>query len=114
MHAVRVGFVTGLNDVFLVGAIVAFVSAVLTLALIRSKDFEVSAARTGAEPGPQGQSAPAPPGAPQQASATPAPDEEHTPVPAASGPSTDAAFTHGDGDGRRDSDERQLGSQPSR
>ena len=51
-HAVRAGFTTGLNQVFLVGALLAFVSAVLTLALIRSKDFESSAARsTGASGG---------------------------------------------------------------
>ena len=46
VHAVRAGFVTGLNDVFLVGAILAGVAAVLTLVLIRSQDFEASAARS--------------------------------------------------------------------
>ncbi len=45
-HAVRAGFVDGLNDVFLVGAIVVFAAALLTLVLIRSKDFEVGAARS--------------------------------------------------------------------
>ena len=43
-HAVRASFVTGLNDIFLIGAIVALVASVLTLVLIRSKDFEVGAA----------------------------------------------------------------------
>ncbi|HEY6525181.1 MAG TPA: MFS transporter [Solirubrobacteraceae bacterium] len=47
-HAVRTAFVTGLNEIFLVGAILTLVSAVLTLVLIRSRDFEASAARSGA------------------------------------------------------------------
>jgi hypothetical protein len=42
---VRVGFVSGLNDVFLIGAVLCLVSAVLTLVLIRSQDFETGAAR---------------------------------------------------------------------
>lgn len=58
VHAIRVAFVTGLNDVFLIGAILVFVSAALTLVLIRSRDFEVGSARgpqPGAEPGqPEG------------------------------------------------------------
>jgi EmrB/QacA subfamily drug resistance transporter len=49
-HAVRTAFVTGLNEVFLVGAILSLVAAVLTLLLIRSRDFEASAARSGAAP----------------------------------------------------------------
>ncbi len=49
-HAVRAGFVAGLNEVLLIGAILAFVSALLTLVLIRSRDFEASAARSGARP----------------------------------------------------------------
>ncbi len=44
-HVVRSGFVAGLNDVFLIGAILVLVSAALTLVLIRSRDFEVGAAR---------------------------------------------------------------------
>jgi EmrB/QacA subfamily drug resistance transporter len=53
-HAVKASFVIGLNEIFLVGAVLALVSAVLTLVLIRSKDFEVGAAHTGAgaEPSP--------------------------------------------------------------
>jgi EmrB/QacA subfamily drug resistance transporter len=51
VHAVRAGFVAGLNEVFLVGAILAGVSAALTLVLIRSQDFEASAARSGAGAG---------------------------------------------------------------
>jgi EmrB/QacA subfamily drug resistance transporter len=47
VHAVRAGFTSGLNQVFLVGAVLSFVAAVLTLVLIRSKDFESSAARSG-------------------------------------------------------------------
>jgi EmrB/QacA subfamily drug resistance transporter len=45
--ALRAGFVSGLNKVFLVGAALVFVGAVLTLLLIRSRDFEIGAARTG-------------------------------------------------------------------
>ena len=43
-HAVRAGFTTALNEVFLVGAIVAFAGALLSLVLIRSRDFESGAA----------------------------------------------------------------------
>jgi EmrB/QacA subfamily drug resistance transporter len=46
-HAVRAAFVQGLNQVFLIGAILTLVSSLLTLVLIRSQDFEVSAARSG-------------------------------------------------------------------
>jgi EmrB/QacA subfamily drug resistance transporter len=46
LHAVRSGFVDGLNLVFLVGAILSFVAAALTLVLIRGRDFEASAARS--------------------------------------------------------------------
>jgi EmrB/QacA subfamily drug resistance transporter len=46
-HAVRSGFVTALNEVFLIGAILTLASSVLTLVLIRSRDFEVGAARGG-------------------------------------------------------------------
>jgi hypothetical protein len=52
VHAVRASFTTGLNEVFLVGALLALVSAVLTLLLIRSKDFESGAARASAAPKP--------------------------------------------------------------
>jgi EmrB/QacA subfamily drug resistance transporter len=50
VHAVRSAFVTGLNEIFLIGAILSLVAAVLTLLLIRSRDFEASAARSGAAP----------------------------------------------------------------
>ena len=50
IHAVRTAFVTGLNEVFLIGAILSLVAAVLTVLLIRSRDFESSAARSGAAP----------------------------------------------------------------
>ena len=50
VHAVRTAFVTGLNEVFLIGAILSLIAAVLTLVLIRSKDFETSAARSGPAP----------------------------------------------------------------
>jgi EmrB/QacA subfamily drug resistance transporter len=60
IHAVRASFTTGLNEIFLVGAIISFVAAVLTLVLIRSKDFEAEAARS--TPRPQAE-APVPEGA---------------------------------------------------
>ena len=44
VHAVHAGFVAALNDVFLIGAVVAIVAAGLTLVLIRSRDFEAEAA----------------------------------------------------------------------
>jgi len=44
IHALRAGFATGLNDVFLVGAGLTIVSGLLMLVLIRSKDFEAGAA----------------------------------------------------------------------
>ncbi|MFZ0043985.1 MAG: MFS transporter [Solirubrobacteraceae bacterium] len=50
-HAVRASFTTGLNEIFLVGAILTLVSSVLTLVLIRSRDFETGAARGGSPPG---------------------------------------------------------------
>jgi hypothetical protein len=50
IHAVRASFTTGLNEVFLVGAVLTLVSAVLTLFLIRSRDFESSAARSEPRP----------------------------------------------------------------
>jgi EmrB/QacA subfamily drug resistance transporter len=60
VHALRVGFVAGLNEVFLIGALLTLVSSVLTLLLIRSRDFEVGAARGAARPGGAGETA-APP-----------------------------------------------------
>ena len=62
-HAIRVGFTTGLNDVFLVGAVLVFVSAALTLVLIRSRDFETGAAYR-ASAGPAAEPAPVAAGAP--------------------------------------------------
>ena len=82
-HAVRAGFVVGLNDVFLVGAVLVLVSSALTLVLIRSRDFESSAARGGAPsrppaPGPapdegrrEGAEPAAPPAEPAPAGALP-------------------------------------------
>lgn len=57
VHAIRVAFVHGLNDIILVGAILTLVSAVLTLVLIRSRDFEHGAAR-GPQPGTSAGQAP--------------------------------------------------------
>ncbi|MGH2915339.1 MAG: MFS transporter [Solirubrobacteraceae bacterium] len=53
-HAVRAAFAAGLNEVLLVGAIVALVGAALTLVLIRERDFEASAARAGSGAGGAG------------------------------------------------------------
>jgi EmrB/QacA subfamily drug resistance transporter len=53
-HAIHAAFTTGLNDVFLIGAGLSFVSALLVLVLIRSRDFEASAARgAGGPPAPE-------------------------------------------------------------
>src|SRR6201996_1731527 len=52
VHAVRASFVTGLNEVFLIGAVLVLVSAGLTLVLIRSQDLEVGAARPRPAEGP--------------------------------------------------------------
>jgi EmrB/QacA subfamily drug resistance transporter len=60
-HAVRASFATGLNEVFLVGALLALVSAVLTLVLIRSKDFESGAARGSPRPDAAGPPSTEPP-----------------------------------------------------
>jgi EmrB/QacA subfamily drug resistance transporter len=48
-EVVRASFVAGLNEIFLVAAIVALVGAVGALALVRSRDF---VAQTEAQPGP--------------------------------------------------------------
>ena len=39
VHAAKVAFVSGLNDILLIGAIVAFLGAALGFALVRSSDF---------------------------------------------------------------------------
>jgi EmrB/QacA subfamily drug resistance transporter len=49
VHAAKVAFVSGFNDILLIGAIVAFLGAILGFALVRSKDF-VTAAPEEAEP----------------------------------------------------------------
>jgi hypothetical protein len=57
-HAIRSAFTAGLNEIFLIGAVLTLVSSVLTLILIRSRDFEAGAARgpnTGAETAGQAQ-----------------------------------------------------------
>jgi EmrB/QacA subfamily drug resistance transporter len=73
VHAVRASFVSGLNDVFLIGALLVLISAALTLVLIRSKDFEVGAARAAVPEGGRGAEpagAPAPAPAAERAPAT--------------------------------------------
>jgi hypothetical protein len=44
----RASFISSLNDIFLVGAIVAFVGGIAALALIRSRDFVSQSAGEGA------------------------------------------------------------------
>jgi EmrB/QacA subfamily drug resistance transporter len=39
VHAAKVAFVSGMNEILLIGAIVAFIGAALGFALVRSKDF---------------------------------------------------------------------------
>jgi EmrB/QacA subfamily drug resistance transporter len=46
VHALRAAFTSGLDEIFLVGAILCLVSAVLCFVLIRAKDFEVGSARS--------------------------------------------------------------------
>jgi hypothetical protein len=38
-QAVRTGFTDGLNEILIIGAVVAFAAAVLSLLLIRGRDF---------------------------------------------------------------------------
>jgi EmrB/QacA subfamily drug resistance transporter len=52
-YTVSAGFIAGLNDILQIGAIVALVAAVLTLILIRQRDFvDVSRAPADGEPAP--------------------------------------------------------------
>jgi EmrB/QacA subfamily drug resistance transporter len=65
VHAIRAGFTSGLDQVFLVGAILTGVSAGLTLLLIRSQDFEAGSARPAAPaPGAVDDGSPSPGPAP--------------------------------------------------
>ncbi|HEY5197708.1 MAG TPA: DHA2 family efflux MFS transporter permease subunit [Solirubrobacteraceae bacterium] len=60
IEAVRVSFVGGLNQIFLIAAILSFGAALLSMVLIRNKDFEASAAHQGAGgPPPAAQAGPA-------------------------------------------------------
>lgn len=68
LHAYRVGFSSTLNELMLIGAIVAFVGAVLALALVRQKDFVPSYAGEGAPATPG-----ADPTAPEAGPSEPAP-----------------------------------------
>ncbi len=53
VHAAKVAFVSGFNDILLIGAIVAFVGAALGFALVRSSDFVTAPAEAEAmEPAP--------------------------------------------------------------
>ena len=48
-HAAKVAFVSGFNDILLIGAIVAFAGAALGFTLVRSRDF-VQPTEAAAEP----------------------------------------------------------------
>jgi len=82
VQAVRQSFVGGLNQIFLIGAILSFGAALLSMVLIRNKDFEASAAYravsgpAAAGPAPaapvEGDTGPAP-AAPAEGVAGPAP-----------------------------------------
>ena len=48
-HAAKAGFVSGLNEITLIAAILAFVGAVLSFALIRQRDFIQASEEGGAE-----------------------------------------------------------------
>jgi EmrB/QacA subfamily drug resistance transporter len=49
VHAAKVAFVSGLNEILLIGAVICFASAVLGFALVRSRDF-VQPTGAAAEP----------------------------------------------------------------
>jgi EmrB/QacA subfamily drug resistance transporter len=48
-HAAKAGFVSGLNEVLLIGAILAFAGALLSYVLIRQRDFVKASEQGGAE-----------------------------------------------------------------
>jgi EmrB/QacA subfamily drug resistance transporter len=53
VHAAKIAFVSGLNEILLIGSIVAFLGAALGLALVRSSDFVASSPEAeAAEPAP--------------------------------------------------------------
>ena len=59
MHAYRIGFSHTFNELMVIGAVVAFVGSLLTLVLVRQRDFVhnmVGGGRRGR--GPAGRSAP--------------------------------------------------------
>jgi hypothetical protein len=53
-HAFRAGYVDALNDLFVVGSIVAFVGALAAFALVRNRDFIVSPTAHAADAGGAG------------------------------------------------------------
>jgi EmrB/QacA subfamily drug resistance transporter len=54
-HAVRASFTGGLNDILIVSAVLAAAAGVVSLALIRRRDFVASAPATGGEPTESGE-----------------------------------------------------------
>jgi EmrB/QacA subfamily drug resistance transporter len=59
-HAAREGFLSGLNDVLMLGGFVALVGAVLALVLVREEEIEREAIETQDAPEPQVEADPAP------------------------------------------------------
>jgi len=51
-HAIRTGFVAGLNEIFLIGALITLIAGLLCLVLIRNRDFAEGAAHAQAVPQP--------------------------------------------------------------
>jgi EmrB/QacA subfamily drug resistance transporter len=70
LHAYRVGFSSTIDELMLIGAVVAFVGAVLALALVRQKDFVPSYAGEGAPAAGAAPAAAAAPGTGPAASGT--------------------------------------------
>jgi EmrB/QacA subfamily drug resistance transporter len=55
VHAAKLAFVSGLNEILLIGAVIAFIGAALGFTLVRSSDFVTAPAETDVtEPAPAG------------------------------------------------------------
>ena len=46
VQAAKIAFVSGLNDILLIGAVIAFAGAALGFALVRSRDFVTAPAES--------------------------------------------------------------------
>ncbi|MHB1584357.1 MAG: MFS transporter [Acidimicrobiales bacterium] len=63
LHAYRIGFSGTLDELMVIGAVIAFVGAVVTVLTVRQRDFVVHGAPGGGAPGHDGREMPAPVGA---------------------------------------------------